>query len=210
VPIPLGVVDIVYAPRPVEERAELALIDAFEHIDVLVDVDQRTLPLAVGCPTAYPKPRPGWCSTPAPRAGPGMWERAVEWFRAAPGALLEPWAGSVVNSAEACRAMIGEVPGLRLLVDTGHVADWGDDPVDLLAYAAHVQLRQGRPGATQIHVDDAAGVVDFDAVVARLGDLGYGGSLSIEYFDLPALGWPLADPRAWALDLAARVRPLLR
>jgi hypothetical protein len=32
----------------------------------------------------------------------------------------------------------------------------------------------------------------------------------VEYFDLPEFGWPLADPRSWALDLAARVRPLLR
>jgi sugar phosphate isomerase/epimerase len=204
VPIPLGVVDIVYASRPVEVRAELAATDAFEHIDVLVDVDPARLPLPVGCPTAFPKPRSGWCSTPAPRAGPGMWERTVEWFRAA------PWAGSVINSAEACRAIIGEVPGLRLLVDTGHVADWGGDPVELLAYADHVQLRQGRPGATQVHVDDRAGVVDFAAVVRRLRELDYRGRLSVEYFDLPELGWPLANPRAWALDLAARVRPLLR
>ena len=139
-----------------------------------------------------------------------MWERTVEWFRAAPGALLEPWASSVVNSAETCRAMMGEVPGLRLLVDTGHVADWGGDPVELLAYADHVQLRQGRPGATQVHADDPDGVVDFPAVVGRLGELEYRGRVSIEYFDLPEFGWPLADPRAWALDLAARVRPLLR
>jgi len=42
-----------------------------------------------------------------------------------------------------------------------------------------------------------------------LGELGYCGCLSIEYFDLPEFGWPLADPRAWALDLADQVRPLL-
>ena len=207
--IPLGVVDIVYAPRPVEERADLAASDGFEHIDVLVDVDPAALVLPVGCPTAFPQPRPGWCSTPAPRDGPGMWERTVAWFRNAPGALLEPWAGAVVNSAETCRAMIGDVPGLRLLVDTGHVADWGGDPLELLPHADHVQLRQGRPGATQVHADDPAGVVDFAAVVARLDELGYRGRLSVEYFDLPDLGWSLADPRAWALDLAARVRPLL-
>jgi sugar phosphate isomerase/epimerase len=209
VAIPLGVVDIVYSPRPVEERARLAATDGFEHIDVLVDVDPTTLPLPVGCPTAFPTPRPGWCSTPAPRAGPGVWERTVAWFRDAPGALLEPWAGAVVNSAETCRAMMDAVPGLRLLVDTGHVADWDGDPLELLPYADHVQLRQGRPGATQVHVDDPTGVVDFAAVMDRLGDLGYRGRLSVEYFDLPELGWPLADPRAWALDLAVRVRPLL-
>ena len=101
-----------------------------------------------------------------------MWERCVRWFRAAPGALLEPWAGAVVHSAETCRAMMAEVPGLRLLVDTGHVADWGEDPVELLEYADHVQLRQGAPGATQLHVDDPRGVVDFAAVLAELDRLG--------------------------------------
>jgi sugar phosphate isomerase/epimerase len=210
VAIPLGVVDVVYAPRPVEERAVVAADDGFEHIDVLVDVDLATLALPVGCPTAFPKPRPGWCSTPAPRAGPGVWERTVALYRDAPGALLEPWSGAVVNSNDSCRAMIDEVPGLRLLVDTGHVADWGGDPLELLSFADHVQLRQGRPGATQVHADDPAGVVDFAAVVRQLGELDYRGRVSVEYFDLPELGWPLTDPRSWALDLAARVRPLLR
>jgi len=210
VPVPLGVVDIVYAPRPVFERADLAIADGFEHIDVLVDEDASALPLPVGCPTAFPKPRPGWCSTPAPRAGPGVWDRTVELFRAAPGALLEPWAGAIVSSVEGCREIMDAVPGLRLLVDTGHVADWGGDPLELLPYADHVQLRQGRPGATQVHVDDPNGVVDFAAVVRRLRELDYRGRLSVEYFDLPELRWPLADPRSWALDLAAHVRPLLK
>jgi sugar phosphate isomerase/epimerase len=204
----LGVVDVVYAPRPVEERARLARADGFDHIDVLVDVDPATLALPVGCPTSFPTPRPGWCSTPAPAAAPGAWERTVERFRDAPGALLEPWAGAVVNSMETCRAMMDEVPGLQLLVDTGHVADWGGDPIELLPYARHVQLRQGRPGAAQVHPTDPAGVVDFAAVLDRLEGLDYRGRLSVEYFDLPEHGWPLDDPRAWALELAARVRAI--
>jgi sugar phosphate isomerase/epimerase len=100
------------------------------------------------------------------------------------------------------------VPGVRLCVDTGHVADWGGDPVELLEWADHVQLRQGAPGRTQLHVDDPDGVVDLAAVLARLDAVGYGGLLSVEYFDLPAQGWGLDDPRAWAVDLAARVRAL--
>ncbi len=137
-----------------------------------------------------------------------MWERAVRWWRAAPGALLEPWAGAVVNSGDAVRAFRAEVPGVRLLVDTGHVADWGGDPCELLDLADHVQLRQGRRGHTQVHVDDATGAVDFGAVLARLDRLGYRGRLSVEYFDLPQNGWPLADPPGWARDLAARLRAL--
>ena len=115
----------------------------------------------------------------------------------------------MVNSNDRCRAIVDEVPGLRLLVDTGHVADWGGDPLELLELAGHVQLRQGRPGATQVHVDDATGVVDFSAGLGRLADLGYDGVLSVEYFDLPDYGWPLDDPRGWAVDLAAVLRPLL-
>ena len=207
---PLGVVDVVFAADPVPARARRARDLGFEHIDVLVDVDPAVLVLPVGCPTAFPKPVPGWCSTPAPRDGPGMWERTVRWFRDAPGALLEPWAGAVVHSAAGARAMMDEVPGLRLLVDTGHVADWGGDPLELLPHARHVQLRQGMPGSTALHVDDPSGVVDFAAVLDRLDHVGYDGRLSVEYFDLPEQGWPLDDPVAWAVDLAARLRVMLR
>jgi sugar phosphate isomerase/epimerase len=105
--------------------------------------------------------------------------------------------------------MMEEVPGLRLLVDTGHVADWGGDPLEMLEYADHVQLRQGRPGSTQVHIDDPTGVVDFATVLRRLDELEYSGVLSIEYFDLPEHGWPLDDPVAWATDLAVHVRSLL-
>jgi sugar phosphate isomerase/epimerase len=205
---PLGVVDVTFWPAPPEESARRARDLGFEHLDVLVDVDPSTLALPVACPTAFPKPQAGWCATPAPRAGDGMWERTARWFRAAPGALLEPWAGSTVSSADAAREMMREVPGLRLLVDTGHVADWGGDPLELLEYADHVQLRQGRPGATQVHVDDPAGVVDFAAVLHRLDELDYRGALSVEYFDLPEEGWPLDDPVGWAVALADHVRAL--
>ncbi|MDQ1509065.1 MAG: hypothetical protein QOG50_909, partial [Actinomycetota bacterium] len=70
------------------------------------------------------------------------------------------------------------------------------------------QLRQGKPGHTQVHVDDPSGVVDFGAVLARLDALDYRGRLSIEYFDLPENGWSLEDPESWARDLAAHVRNL--
>lgn len=201
---PLGVVDIVYARRgDIVERARRAAADGYAHIDPLLGTDAATLALPVGCPTAFPKPVDTWCSTPAPSASlTDAWDRAVRWWRAAPHALLEPWAGAIVNSREAIDAFRAEVPALRLLVDTGHVADWGGDPCELLELADHVQVRQGAPGSTQVHVDDARGVVDFGAVLERLDALGYAGKLSVEYFDLPQNGWPLDDPEAWARDLA--------
>ena len=207
---PLGVVDIVYERRgDAVERTKAARADGFEHIDVALDTDPATLALPVGCPISFPKPVDAWCATPAPPSGDGMWERAVRWWRAAPHALLEPWAGAVVNSADSVRAFRAAVPGVRLLVDVGHVADWGGDPCELLELADHVQLRQARRGCTQLHVDDDDGLVDFKAVLDRLRSLDYAGKLSVEYFDLPEQGWPLGDPEQWARDLAVRVRALM-
>jgi sugar phosphate isomerase/epimerase len=203
----VGVVDVVYARRgDAPARARAAAADGFAHIDPLLGTDPASLVLPIGCPVAFPKPAATWCATPAPRAGSGAWERAVRWWRAAPGALLEPWAGAAVGSTEQVHAFRQEVPGVRLLVDTGHVADWGGDPCELLDLADHVQLRQGAPGRAQVHVDDRQGVVDFAAVLARLDALGYDGKLSVEYFDLPEHGWPLDDPEQWARDLALRLR----
>jgi sugar phosphate isomerase/epimerase len=205
---PLGVVDVVSARRGnVAERALAARADGFAHIDPLVDTDPQLLALPIGCPTAFPKPVDTWCSTPAPSAQlDGAWERAVRWWRAAPRALIEPWAGAVVNSLAAVRAFRSEVGDVRILVDTGHVADWGGDPCELLELADHVQLRQGKPGSTQVHADDRTGIVDFDAVFRTLERLDYRGKVSVEYFDLPDAGWPLPDPEQWARDLAARLR----
>jgi len=137
-----------------------------------------------------------------------MWDRAVAAYRRNPGSRMEPWGGSVCNTVEKVRAMLDAVPGLRLLVDTGHIAGWGEDPAELLPWADHVQLRQARKGEVQVHPDDD-GDVDFAAVVQRLDAVGYRGLLSVGYFDLPDMGWPLDDPLGWACALADHVRPLL-
>jgi sugar phosphate isomerase/epimerase len=205
---PLGVVDVAYARyADVVDRAGAAQADGFEHIDCMVGTDPASLALPIGCPTSFPKPIDTWCTTPAPSAEvDGAWERAVRWWRRAPQALLEPWAGATVNSIESIRAFRAEAGDVRLLVDTGHVADWGGDPYELLELADHVQLRQGKPGHTQLHVDDPTGVVDFPEVFRTLERLDYRGKLSAEYFDLPDNGWALDDPVQWACDLAARLR----
>jgi sugar phosphate isomerase/epimerase len=205
----LGVVDVTFWGEPEDQRDRHAAALGFEHIDVLVGVDPESLVLPIGCPTSYPKPQPGWCSTPAPVGGADMWDAAVRWWRRSPGALMEPHARAVVNSIETVREMQTAVPGLRLLVDTGHVADWGGDPLELLEHAGHVQLRQGCPGSAQLHVDDPRGVVDFAAVLSRLERLDYRGCLSVEYFDLPDRDWPLDDPVAWAVDLREHLLGLM-
>ena len=206
---PLGVLDLVFRPASPLESARQAAELGFDHIDVLTDVDPATLALPVGCPTAFPKPQPGWCSTPAPADGPGAWERTVRWFRAAPGALLEPWAGATVHSIETVRAMQDEVPGLRLLVDTGHVADWGGDPAELLEHADHVQLRQGRPGRPRCTSTTRAASSTSPRCSPPSSGPGIRGGCRVEYFDLPEYGWPLDDPRGWAVALAEHIRALM-
>jgi len=201
---PLGVVHVTLAPRTLPEAAAEAHRLGFDHIDVPAEWS-GDLALPVGDRTAVPSPLSG-CSTPAPPEAPGMWDRAVRAYRRTPNIRVEPWGGSIVNSIEQARALVDEVPGLRLLVDTGHVASWGEDPVELLELAGHVQLRQARPGVVQAAVDD--GDVDFAAVYRRLDELGYRGLISVEYFDLPEYGWPLADPLGHAVALAEHVRRL--
>jgi sugar phosphate isomerase/epimerase len=197
---PIGVVDLAYATEPdVYRRAELARADGFAHVDVALAPDNDALALPVGCPIAFPRPVATWCSTPAPPAGEGAWARTVRWWQAAPQALCEPWGGGAVGSLDDVRALRDAVPGVRFLVDTGHVTGWGGDVLELLPYAAHVQLRDARPGEAQ--VPPGEGDVDFGAVVHRLEDLHYGGVVSVEYFDLPELGWPCADPRGHAVRL---------
>jgi sugar phosphate isomerase/epimerase len=206
VTFPLGVVSIVFGNAAVTDAAARAAALGFDHLDVLGDVEEAALPLAVGDRIDL-TPRPGY-TTPAAPARDGAWERMVEAFRRCPGARLEPWEGSVVGSVDACRALLEEVPGLRLTVDTGHVAAWGGDPVELLPWADHVQLRQASAGRNQVH-PDGGGDVDVAAVVAELRRIDYRGLLSVEYFDLPTMGWPLDDPLGHAVALAERVRPLL-
>lgn len=198
----LGVVGITYGNVTIEEAARLAAADGFAHIDAMYDVPD-TLALPVGDRISL-APRAGCSSGPGPR---WTWARTVDAYRATPGARLEPYRDSCVGSNEAVLAMLEAVPGLRLLVDTGHVASWGGDPLELLPYADHVQLRQGREGVIQARADD--GTVDFAAVLDRLRALGYRGLLSVEYFDLPWPGFELADPRGHAVELAAHLRPLV-
>jgi sugar phosphate isomerase/epimerase len=204
---PIGVVHVTLAPLSIEDAARRGRELGFEHIDVPATWENDAeLALPIGDRMAFPSPRPG-CSVPAPPDEPGMWDRAVAAYRRVPGVRVEPWGGSIVSSVAAARELLDAVPGLQLLVDTGHVAAWGEDPVELLEHAGHVQFRQARRGVVQARYDD--GDVDFARVLARLDEVDYRGRVSVEYFDLPERGWPLDDPAGYAVDLAARVRALM-
>ena len=138
-----------------------------------------------------------------------MWDRAVASYHRYLPIRMEPWPGSIVNSIEKVQAMLEAVPGLGLTVDTGHVATWGEDPVELLSIADHVQLRQAARDDPQRHVDDG-GDVDFAAVLRALDAAGYRGALSIEYFNFPDMRMPLDDPEDHAVALLRHVQALQR
>jgi len=202
------VVAVAFRPLPVEEAALAAADLGFDHIDVPAQVGaDAVLALPVGDRITGWQPQ-GGCTCMAPISRTTSWDDAVALLRSQPGIRVEPGPGTVCGSVAAARAMVEAVPGLRLTVDTGHVATWGEDPVELLDLADHVQLRQARKGTAQVHADEG-GDVDFGAVIGALDRLGYRGRLSIEYFDFPDFGWGLEDPVGWSVALAAHVRPLL-
>lgn len=200
---PLGVVFIVYGDLPIEAAAQRARDHGFAHIDALADTPDD-LALPVGDRFSL-RPRPGCSAGPAP-AGQRSWEQTVADFAAVGGMRVEPWHGSVTSSNEAVLALLEAVPGLRLNLDVGHVIAWGGDPVELVPFADHVQLRQARPGEAQ----SLEGDVDIGGILRALAAVDYSGLLSIEYFDLPDRGWPLDDPVAAALDFAEQVRSAAR
>lgn len=202
----LGVMGIAYRSFTTDPDvvARAARDDGFEFVDLPLGSVQGILP--VGCPMSAPDPSAGWCVTPAFRPGEGQWEKTVAAFRAAPGCLMEAWAGGLVQTREEMLAMQAEVPGLRFLIDTGHTTAAGVDVLEVLDLADHVQLRQAARDRNQVAPDDPTGEVDFAAVFDRLEAVGYRGGLCIEYFDLPRYGWPLDDPRAWSVELATRLR----
>ena len=206
---PLGIVHVALRPAPLAEAAERAKALGFDHIDIAVDetpVGEIALPIGEICSPR--EPRSG-CTWLAPFARDDTsFAFTVRRLREQPGARLEVGPGSVAGSVAGARALVEAVPGLRLCVDTGHVAAWGEDPIDLLDVAGHVQLRQAAPGLPQLHVDDRRGAVDFAAVLQRLDDLDFDGLVSVEYFNLPDLGWPLDDPVGYCVELAQFVRAL--
>lgn len=95
---------------------------------------------------------------------------------------VEPHVGGFLESPKLTLALLEAVPGLKLTLDYAHFACLGftQGEIDpLAAHAAHVHLRQARPGALQCKLEH--GTLNFPAMLATLAGHGYRGRLAIEY-----------------------------
>jgi sugar phosphate isomerase/epimerase len=216
-PRPIGIVGVAFGDMALEDMAARAAELGFDHLDpsvhLLDGLDDAALD-ALAVPIAD---RMGGfelvdgCTFVAPfeRRGEDRFDETVELMRAHPTVRLEPGPRTSAGSVERIEALAVAVPGMKFTIDTGHVATLGEDPVRVLRHADHVQLRQAAKGDPQRHVDQG-GDVDFAAVLAELDRIDYQGAISIEYFDLTDMGWPLDDPVGHCTALAAHVRAFMR
>ncbi len=93
---------------------------------------------------------------------------------------VEPHVQSWAESPALVRGLI-DATGVRLALDYAHFLCLGfrQEEVDPLApHAAHVHLRQARPGALQAKFDQ--GALNFPALLGTLRGAGYGGHLALE------------------------------
>ena len=95
---------------------------------------------------------------------------------------IEPHVHSFLESPALTLELLQKVPGLKLTLDYAHFVCLGhtQDAIDVLApHAAHVHVRQARPGALQTKLSQ--GTINMAAMLGTLRDAGYAGWLSVEW-----------------------------
>lgn len=95
---------------------------------------------------------------------------------------IEPHVHSYLESPALTLHLIERVPGLKLTLDYAHFTCLGfrQEEIDVLApHAAHVHVRQARPGALQTKL--AHGTINMPAMLGSLRDAGYRGWLAVEW-----------------------------
>lgn len=94
---------------------------------------------------------------------------------------IEPHVHSFLESPDLTLELLEAVPGLKLTLDYAHFTCLGfrQHEIDALApHAAHVHLRQARPGALQTKI--AEGTINMPAQFGTLRDAGFAGSMALE------------------------------
>lgn len=95
---------------------------------------------------------------------------------------IEPHVHSLLQSPAQTCELLDRTPGLKLTLDHAHFVCMGcsqEDIDGLIPHAAHIHLRQARPGALQAKYLE--GTIDFPALIGALARQNYRGGLAIEY-----------------------------
>ena len=123
---------------------------------------------------------------------------------------VEPHVAGILDSPARTLDFIERVPGLRLTLDYAHFVCMGypQAQIDPLAeHAAHIHLRQARPGALQTKWGE--GTLDFGAMIETLRGVGYEGFLSIEYVHQDYMGTLYDDVLSETIRMRDHVRNFL-
>jgi sugar phosphate isomerase/epimerase len=123
---------------------------------------------------------------------------------------VEPHVGGFAESPSTTQALLAAVPGLKLTLDYAHFTCLGypQDAIDVLApLAAHVHLRQAKPGALQAKLEH--GTLNFPAMLATLHRHGYAGHLAIEYVHQDYMDTLYDDVLSETIKLRDVVRSLI-
>ncbi len=94
---------------------------------------------------------------------------------------VEPHVHSYLESPALALSLLREVEGLKLILDYSHFMCLGyrQEEIDaLLPYAAHIHLRQARPGALQTSME--TGTLNIGALLGLLKKQGYAGYIALE------------------------------
>jgi sugar phosphate isomerase/epimerase len=120
---------------------------------------------------------------------------------------IEPHVQSYLETPPLVLDLVGQVPGLKLTLDYAHFVclGWRQDEIDVLApHAAHVHLRQAKPGFLQTKMSQ--GTINFEAQCAALRDAGYDGCLSLEFVHQDYMDTLYDDVLTETIILRDRVR----
>ena len=95
---------------------------------------------------------------------------------------IEPHVHSFLESPALTLELLERVPGLKLTLDYAHFVCLGyrQEEIDPLApHAAHIHVRQARPGALQTKLSQ--GTINLPAMLGTLRAAGYAGWLALEW-----------------------------
>jgi sugar phosphate isomerase/epimerase len=124
--------------------------------------------------------------------------------------LVEPEPGLMIETTSQFQAFIRDVrsPVVGLNFDIGHFFCAGEDPraafETLFQWVGHVHIEDIAPTRKHQHLIAGHGAIDFAAILAHMGRLGYRGDISLELY-------PYVDaPEKAGRESLDHLRPMLR